>query len=408
MKAIIYASELETIGCHAADFPDLETGGDLFGFWTHSGFPIIHVATGPGPRAQRTSTSFFQDESFLRDVGDTLRQHHGLQHIGEWHSHHRLGLKSPSGGDAHTVVRGIQRNDLNQFFLTIVTLRSRARGDVPSAHGYLFQRRRGADYASCGWVVLEGTSPARSDSRVESAVHVVPPRSSNVLCQARPRTTLEEQTATSVPLRPDSWARSPQGIALLKAVQQQFGGCDQAPLGVTPDGLVQVAMTLHGQKCQIIFGNRTCLEDAVATLQWTSPEQSAHFDGTLSEVISRVFDTLEGRAEAPTPPTPSVDAVAEPTEELAVVDQEGTPTDDGCPEPPLPATVTEPASCDPASPRPATGSLLRGVVDRLGRRAGILRGRVREYPPPASCSATATPTCRPAAAPDSHLQGARS
>jgi hypothetical protein len=403
MKAIIYASELETIGCHAADFPDLETGGDLFGFWTHSGFPIIHVATGPGPRAQRTSTSFFQDESFLRDVGDTLRQHHGLQHIGEWHSHHRLGLKSPSGGDAHTVVRGIQRNDLNQFFLTIVTLRSRARGDVPSAHGYLFQRRRGADYASCGWVVLEGTSPARSDSRVESAVHVVPPRSSNVLCQARPRTTLEEQTATCVPLRPDSWARSPQGIALLKAVQQQFGGCDQAPLGVTPDGLVQVAMTLHGQTCQIIFGNRTSLEDAVATLQWTGPEQSAHFDGTLSEVISRVFDTLEGE---PREQVVATEGVVEVSRERALVSQEAPPSEARAE---LPTSLTESSCCDSDRPRPVTGSLLRGVVDRLltGRRAGILQGRVREVPSPTSCSAMAVPTCRPAVAPQSQPHGVR-
>ncbi len=404
MKAIIYASELETIGCHTADFPDLETGGDLFGFWTHSGFPIVHVATGPGPRAQRTSTSFFQDEDFLRDVGDTLRQRHGLQHIGEWHSHHRLGLKSPSGGDAHTVVRGMQRNDINQFFLMIVTLRPRSRGDVPTGHGYLFQRRRGTDYASCGWVVLEGTSPARNDSRVESAVHVVRPRSSYVMCQARPRTTLEEQSA--VPLRPDSWALTPRGTALLKVVQQQLGGSEQAPLGVTPNGLVQVTFTLEGQKCQMVFENGTSLEHASANLRWSGPERSVRVEGTLAEVIAGVQDTLARGAMAQ---TVSVERVVEAPREQPLVNEEDAASDEGCAEPP-PASLTEGACCDPGTARPATGSLLRGVVDRflVGRRPGILRGRVRKEASSASCSAMATPTCQPAVTTDSHLHGARS
>ena len=403
MKAIIYASELETIGCHTADFPDLETGGDLFGFWTHSGYPVIHVATGPGPRAQRTSTSFFQDENFLRDVGDTLRRHHGLQHIGEWHSHHHLGLKSPSGGDAHTVVRGMQRNDLNQFFLTIVTLRSRARRDLPSAHGYLFQRRRGTDYASCGWVVLDGTSPARGDGRVESAVHAVTPRSVGILCQARPRTTLEEPTSASVPLRPDSWALSPRGTALLKAVQQQLGGCDQAPLGVTPDGLVQVSFTLQGQKCQMVFENGTSLEHARADLRWSGPERSTLVEGTLSEVLSRVYDTLEGEAREQ---VAAIDGVEEISRERALVSQEAPPSEARAE---LPTSLTESSCCDSERPRPVTGSLLRGVVDRFltGRRAGILQGRVREVPSPTSCSAMAAPTCRPAVAPQSQPHGVR-
>lgn len=41
--------------------------------------------------------------AYLQSVGDILNSDYGLQHIGEWHSHHRLGLDHPSGHDAQTI-----------------------------------------------------------------------------------------------------------------------------------------------------------------------------------------------------------------------------------------------------------------------------------------------------------------
>jgi hypothetical protein len=43
-KAIIYQSELDYISRCVLDYPNIETGGDLFGFWTYSGFPVIQYA----------------------------------------------------------------------------------------------------------------------------------------------------------------------------------------------------------------------------------------------------------------------------------------------------------------------------------------------------------------------------
>jgi hypothetical protein len=37
-KTLIYEQELEHIAGWVQEYPNLETGGDLFGFWTHSGF----------------------------------------------------------------------------------------------------------------------------------------------------------------------------------------------------------------------------------------------------------------------------------------------------------------------------------------------------------------------------------
>lgn len=101
--AHIYPSELEHMSACMARYPRLETGGDLFGLWTHEGAPVVMLATGPGPRARRSSTSFWQDPEFLETEHARLWQRHGLVNLGEWHSHHHIGLAEPSGGDEATV-----------------------------------------------------------------------------------------------------------------------------------------------------------------------------------------------------------------------------------------------------------------------------------------------------------------
>ena len=50
-KAIIYSSEISFIGRCILDSPNIETGGQLFGFWTASGNPVVVYAIGPGPKA---------------------------------------------------------------------------------------------------------------------------------------------------------------------------------------------------------------------------------------------------------------------------------------------------------------------------------------------------------------------
>lgn len=117
-KAVIYASELEYIAKCIQDYPNIETGGQLYGAWTASGAPRVIYVIGPGPRANHQQAFFNQDVEYLENIGAKLKEY-GLQHIGEWHSHHHLGLPHPSGHDAQTMQNGINQLNLNRLLLCV-------------------------------------------------------------------------------------------------------------------------------------------------------------------------------------------------------------------------------------------------------------------------------------------------
>ena len=56
--AIIYKSELDYISRCILDCTNIETGGQLFGFWTAEGVPVVLYAIGPGPHANHQSAFF--------------------------------------------------------------------------------------------------------------------------------------------------------------------------------------------------------------------------------------------------------------------------------------------------------------------------------------------------------------
>lgn len=116
---IIYKSELDYISRCILDCPNIETGGQMFGYWTASGVPVVLFAIGPGVKANHRSTFFNQDVQYLMAVGTELKNRFGLMHIGEWHSHHQLGLARPSGHDVQTMVSTIREKDLGRFLLCI-------------------------------------------------------------------------------------------------------------------------------------------------------------------------------------------------------------------------------------------------------------------------------------------------
>ena len=114
-RIIIYQSELEYMVKCTLDRNDIETGGQLFGHWTSDGIPVVLYALGPGPNANHQVTFFQQDVEYLVKVGHLLKSRFGLHHIGEWHSHHQLGLDHPSGTDIHTM------SLVKRFLLCIAT-----------------------------------------------------------------------------------------------------------------------------------------------------------------------------------------------------------------------------------------------------------------------------------------------
>ena len=116
---IIYKSELDYISRCILDYPNIETGGQLFGYWTERGIPVVLFAIGPGERANHQTTFFNQDVQYLMMIGTELKNRFGLMHIGEWHSHHQLGLARPSGHDVSTMVSTIREKQLGRFLLCI-------------------------------------------------------------------------------------------------------------------------------------------------------------------------------------------------------------------------------------------------------------------------------------------------
>lgn len=120
-RLIICESETRTIAGLAAKWRDIETGGDLFGLWSRDGIPNIMLVTGPGPDATHEATHFAQDLRFFLDLANYLRKKYGLQWLGTWHSHHSLGLDSPSQGDVEQVKSVTKKNNFRKWCEIILT-----------------------------------------------------------------------------------------------------------------------------------------------------------------------------------------------------------------------------------------------------------------------------------------------
>lgn len=119
IKVFMYEAELNYLKWLVVQKADIETGGDLFGLWQNEHTAIVQLILGPGKDCSRTTTSFHQDVNYLGDVGEYLTSSQGLCNIGEWHSHHRIGLTEPSGGDQRTVWRNMPEVAGGRFLLFI-------------------------------------------------------------------------------------------------------------------------------------------------------------------------------------------------------------------------------------------------------------------------------------------------
>jgi len=156
--AIIYRSELDFLNRCILDRTNIETGGQLFGFWTRDAVPVVLFAIGPGPKANHQPAFFNQDLDYLLSVGQTLVSRYGLQHIGEWHSHHQLGLPHPSGHDAETMSSSIANQHLGRFLMALGNCTETA----ATVNAFEFVEQYGADYRQIPWEVKELESPFRT------------------------------------------------------------------------------------------------------------------------------------------------------------------------------------------------------------------------------------------------------
>jgi hypothetical protein len=112
---------LEAIFDECDRFPADETGGRILGTYSeHRKEYQIDVlgVIGPGPNAQRSATSFFQDGGYQERVfREVEKEYPDVEHLGNWHSHHPNGLQTLSSGDRATYQRVVNHDRHNTDFL---------------------------------------------------------------------------------------------------------------------------------------------------------------------------------------------------------------------------------------------------------------------------------------------------
>lgn len=251
--AMIYQSELDFVSRCILDFPDIETGGQLFGYWTASGVPVVLFAIGPGPRANHQVAFFNQDIEYLTAVGSMLVERYGLQHIGEWHSHHRLGLAHPSGHDAATMVNCIRRQNLGRFLLCI----GNCTDSCSSFNAFNFAQSAGADYLHAAWDVKDGQSPFRAaiDADRELAEKIANPMTLIPLMGELKRTQDVEIFERPV-YAEDYWLKDRQNNLVLKQIADRLGEeSDSGTCAVKMDraGLVHLLFQCEGCEMRVVF-----------------------------------------------------------------------------------------------------------------------------------------------------------
>ena len=122
LKVYMFEEDIAMVQNLVLLYPDVETGGDLFGLWTTEGDAVLHIVLGPGKNCSRTDVSFNQDIPYLQRNGELLTENYMLGHIGEWHSHHQLRLFKPSHGDSSTVIRHFPKGAVYGFLLIIANI----------------------------------------------------------------------------------------------------------------------------------------------------------------------------------------------------------------------------------------------------------------------------------------------
>jgi hypothetical protein len=174
---IIYESELRVMAGLSAEWGEQETAGSLFGLWTQGGRPAVLLVTGPGPKAIHSSVHCQHDVEFFHTIRDIIEPSTGLQHAGDWHGHHYLGLERPSEGDLGQV-RAVTSKNRCPRWCGIITTVCRNDGSDPSPHrsrqwnvdssppgikisAFLYLDPQAGVYVPAALQVVPGISPVR-------------------------------------------------------------------------------------------------------------------------------------------------------------------------------------------------------------------------------------------------------
>ena len=249
---IIFKSELDYLSRCILDYPDIETGGQLFGYWSNTGLPVVAYVLGPGPRANHQTTFFNQDIAYLKSVGQKLIDNFGLQQIGEWHSHHRLGLARPSGHDASTMVNNIRNSHLGRHLLCI----GNCDDSSSTINAFSFTEAAGYAYRQAQWLVKDMDSPFRTpvDSGLES--FLVHPRCRQA-SHGRMNLVVDADTLSTPRYDKQYWLTLQGNNAVLKRIIETVTHIEGRPAKVTAklddDNRVHLVVDRGWRQEQIYF-----------------------------------------------------------------------------------------------------------------------------------------------------------
>lgn len=123
-----------------------ETGGRLIGTYSKKGSHHdiqLQGVIAPGPAAQRSATSFFQDGEYQEALFRKIEEEYpNIEHLGNWHTHHCNGLATLSSGD-HTTYRRIvnhEKHNTDFFYALLVVRKMPDSGTRYSIKHFIFHR----------------------------------------------------------------------------------------------------------------------------------------------------------------------------------------------------------------------------------------------------------------------------
>lgn len=299
--AMIYQGELDFISQCILDYPNIETGGQLFGFWTAAGTPVVLYAIGPGPRANHQVAFFNQDIEYLTRIGSILTTKFGLQHIGEWHSHHQLGLAQPSGHDAATLVHGISRQNLGRFLLCIGTCT-----EVESVlNAFNFTQDSGYDFVHAAWDVKSGASPYRvlvdNDELVKSFLSFP---ATTCACHGNLKLYVGQDSFTPPSYNGEYWLKNKANNKVLKDIVDDLSKVtDNHRCGVQMDTqkLVHLVFSQDNHEMRVIFPNDfpdvppLIMRDGI---DLTSTHDEWSYSGDIHQSFVKYIEKLTHKTEA--------------------------------------------------------------------------------------------------------------
>lgn len=296
-KALIYEGELEMMARFVSDYPDSETGGDLFGFWTHSGSPVIEYVLGPGPGAQHEHAAFYQESPYLLEVGTRLHTLHGLQHIGTWHSHHRLKLSVPSHGDSVTMQHTLERHAFLSWLLTICTFAENA--DTVELRGYLYHAGGAERYEQTTWLLLPGSSPLRAALEAATDVPFLAPHTKTAVFEAVPSSSFSASAAPAESAAPafpsSSFMSTPEGRKEFHLFFERLSTIEpQLEILQREDGRVSICLERDGYIFDVVFPHSYPIVNPVIEYQPThvppGQEDAWKTPRTLYTTVERTDD----------------------------------------------------------------------------------------------------------------------